>query len=488
MSGWDAIVIGGGSSGLIAAATLAKARQRTLLLEARNVFGGTSETPSSGEAISLSGFDPVLALDQHVIEELKLNLRYVTRDLPLVALRPEGHHIVVGRDAFRTARNLAWFSARDAQAWPHFRREVWALARAMRRLWWPQGTAAVPVPEHDTIEAMKYAGAAAWLGRWFESEALKAALAFDATEDGAAVNAPPSALILLWRLAQEMSGLQAAQAIVDDTNGGLAGAALRAALAAGAELRNSAPVTEILISAGRASGVRLANGETIDAGLVLSSLSRSVTQALLPIGAFGLSHPESAHAPPIGTARVLLSFDREPRFGDDLPTAARFVVADRIESLVAARDMSLAGAIPDELVFDAVPVAPRMSTAQYALLLRIRPVPIAPSGGWDAARAVLAARAVSALGTFDRSLKSAVVALRIATPQDVMREYGKGSSAATVERLLQPAGHRITTPVENLLLCGPDAEPVSDLAGRAARLAARRAVALAGAKKKAVLR
>jgi len=485
---WDAIVIGGGASGLIAAATLAKARQKVLLLEARAVFGGTSETPASGETISLSGLDPALALDQHVIEELKLSLRYAKRDLPLVALRPEGHHIVVGRDAFRTARNLGWFSARDAQAWPRFRREVWALARAMRKVWWPQGIAPIAVPEHDAIEAMKYAGALAWLGRWFESDALKAALAFDATEDGAAVNAPPSALILLWRLAQEMSGLQAAQSIIDDGNGGLAGATLRAALAAGAELRNGAVVTKILVRDGRASGVRLDSGETIEAHLVLSSLSRSVTRALAPTGAFGLSRSEVARAPSIGTARILLSFDREPRFGDSVPAAARFVVADRVDSLISARDAALAGQIPDELVFDAVPVTPRAPTAQHALLLRIRPVPLAPSGGWDAARAVLAARAVSALGTFDRSLKSAVVALRIATPEDLAREYGKGSSAATVERLLQPAGARIATPLDNLLLCGSDAEPVSEVAGRAARLAARRAIALAGAARKGVVR
>jgi phytoene dehydrogenase-like protein len=477
MSGWDAIVVGGGTSGLIAASTLARAHKRTLLLEARHVFGGTQETPASGEAVSLAGFDPVLALDKDVITELKLGLRFSVRALPMVALRSDGHHLVIERDAYRTARSLARVNARDAVAWPRFRREVSALARGMRRLWWPPGMADADLPERATVEAMKYSGAAAWLGRWFESEALKAALAFDATEDGAAVNAPPSALILLWRLAQEMSGLQGAEAVLDDSNGGLAGATLRAALASGAELRNGARVTKILVNGGRACGVRLASGETIDAAIILSSLSRSVTEGLLPTGAFGLSSDELGPGLPVGTARILLSFDREPHFGDGLPSSARFVVAERMDSFINARDVALAGHVPDELVFDAVPATPKTAAAKHALLLRVRPVPLSPLGGWDAARAVLAARAVSALGAYDRALKSAVVALRMATPEDMAREYGEGSSAASVGRLLQPAGARILAPVENLLLCGNDAEPVSEVSGRAARLAARLALA-----------
>ncbi len=477
--GWDAIVIGGGVNGLIAAATLARAKRKTLLLEARHVFGGTLETPANGDAVSLRGFDPVLALDQNVIDALKLGLRYAVRDLPTVALRPEGHHLVIGRDAYRTARSLARLSAQDAAAWPRLRREAYALARGLRRLWWAENASATALAEREPLEGMKYAGATAWLGRWFESDALKAALAFDATEDGAAVNAPPSALILLWRFAQEMSGLQAALSIVDDGNGGLAGATLRAAIAAGAELRNGARVTKILATGARASGVRLASGERIEAPLILSSLSRSVTEALLPAGAFGLSRCTRPHEPTIGTARLLLSFDKEPQFGDGLPPVSRFVVADRTESLIEARDMALTGRIPDELVFDATPVKPRTSsTAKHALLLRIRPVPVSPLGGWDAARAVLAARAVSALGVHDPALKSAVVALKIATPDDVLREYGEGSAVPTVSRLVGPFAPRLATPIPNLVLCGSDAEPVSEFSGRGARLAARYAMGL----------
>ena len=478
LSGWDAIVVGGGASGLMAAATLAKSGARTLLLEARNTFGGTSE--NGGDGASLAGADPLFALDAKMVSELKLGLKFATRDLPLVALRPEGRHLVLGRDVYRTARAIAAVSPADAAAWPRFRREAFALARAMRALWWPLSTAHVPLRERDTLAAMKFSGAAAWLGRWFESDALKAALAFDATADAAAVNAPPSALILLWRLAQEMSGLQAAQALMEGGGGMLIGASLAAAQTAGVDLRSNARVAQILVTGGRVGGVMLASGERLEAPLVLSSLPRRTTAHLSSPGAFGLSGcdtlaPESA----TGMARILLSFDRAPRFGDGVPTQARFVIADRVESLVNARDAALAGQLPDELVFDAVPVPPRAPSAKFALSLRIRPVPFKPAGGWDASRALLAARAIAALGVFDRSLKSAVVGLRIATPEDVAREYGPGGSAASLARVFASAGARIATPVENLLLCGSDAEPVSAIAGRAARLAARQGLAMA---------
>jgi len=43
-TGYDAIVIGGGVGGLVAAAYLARYRARTILFEARDCLGGCAET------------------------------------------------------------------------------------------------------------------------------------------------------------------------------------------------------------------------------------------------------------------------------------------------------------------------------------------------------------------------------------------------------------------------------------------------------------
>ena len=95
MSGsFDAVVIGGDAGGLAAAAYLAKAGLKTVLLE-------------KGEAVSALS-DPVLyALDPRVVRELRLfrhGLAFAFRDLSLVTLRAGSPPLSVPRDSRHPAR------------------------------------------------------------------------------------------------------------------------------------------------------------------------------------------------------------------------------------------------------------------------------------------------------------------------------------------------------------------------------------------------
>ena len=54
---FDAIVVGGGLSGLTAAAYLARGGQRVCLLEARDGFGGQTETIDIGDGFRASFAD-----------------------------------------------------------------------------------------------------------------------------------------------------------------------------------------------------------------------------------------------------------------------------------------------------------------------------------------------------------------------------------------------------------------------------------------------
>jgi phytoene dehydrogenase-like protein len=75
---WDAIVVGGGHNGLTAAAYLARAGQRVLVLERRERLGGacTLERPFDDDRFQVSPCAYVVGLlDQNVIDDLSLRKR-----------------------------------------------------------------------------------------------------------------------------------------------------------------------------------------------------------------------------------------------------------------------------------------------------------------------------------------------------------------------------------------------------------------------------
>ena len=75
---WDAVVVGGGHNGLTAAAYLARAGEKVLVLERRERLGGacTLERPFSDDRYVISPCAYVVGLlDDRVIQELELERR-----------------------------------------------------------------------------------------------------------------------------------------------------------------------------------------------------------------------------------------------------------------------------------------------------------------------------------------------------------------------------------------------------------------------------
>jgi phytoene dehydrogenase-like protein len=476
----DAIVIGGGVNGLVAAIYLAKAGQRVTLLEAQGHLGGFCRTAPLATGIAAPAFAHGFhALDPRVIRELRLarhGLRFAVRDMPLIGLRQDGKHVIAGRDSHLTARNLAAHSGADAEAWPRFRRDLFQSARIMRRLWWDADrNGKRPKP----LARMRRSSANAWLDIKFESDALKALLLFDATDNGLSPHDAGSSLPLLWRAAQEMCGLQGAVAMTAGGPGALVTALEAAARASGVSIRVDARVRALLVNKGKACGVELDSGESLGASLVLSSLPRAATlRELVRPGDTGFSRQDNADVSKIGVVKVLLAFDRLPAFGGgETPQQGRFVVAERPESLVEAHEAARSGKLPNELVFEfVVPTAsdPDLATGKQIVSALIRPVPVAPVGGWAPLKAPLAAKVVAALERFAPGTSRHVIAAKIFTP-DEMEHYGAAEANARRRPsvMLSDWRERAQTPISNLWLCGADVDAMSAVSGRAGRIAAR---------------
>ncbi|MGQ0742566.1 MAG: phytoene desaturase family protein [Alphaproteobacteria bacterium] len=491
-----AIVVGGSVGGLVAAAYLARGGMRVTLLEARNVLGGEAENaPLADGFVAPLVAHTLYALDPVVVRDLQLHrqgLAFVERDMPLVALRPGGRHIVIPRDAHAARSAIAAHAAADADGYVRFRREAMAIARRLRPLWTgalADGEASahaaaaalkLSAAKAAALESLSRMSAAAYLDRWLESDALKAALGFEVSADGFSPLEAGSALALIWRYAQESCGLQAAVSQPKGGPGALVQALTRAAEAAGAELRTGTAVRNILAENGAVRGVLLESKEVVEGATVLSCLPQLRTFELVPPAALGLGETAPVPAAAAGTAKMLLALNGLPPFvglGRDA-LRGRLIIAERPESAAEAKGAALAGRLPAELVMEAaVPSVadPSMSPqGQHVLSARVPYLPLLSQATWNARREVLAERVLATLESYAPGLRERIVKQELLTPSDIAARYGtQTAEAGGVQRLLTPCVARARTPLPGVYLCGASAEAVSAVSGCAGRVAAR---------------
>jgi phytoene dehydrogenase-like protein len=494
-NGYDAVIIGGGISALTAAGYLAQGGGRVLLLEATANFGGQAETIEFTPGFRAPKLTHVVyALDGRSARELRLaehGLRFSNPNMPLVALGPGGKHVTLPAAGRRGPAGFAEQASPDASAYRTFHDQAMRIARLLRPLW--GGVLACPrVRDGDDqiapligrlrlspgdarqFEELSRLSAAAYLDRWFESDVLKAALSFDVFPSHLSPQEAGSALVLIWRYAQDFTPHQGAVAQIQGGPGALAAALEAAARNAGAELRAWARVSAILVEKRRAVGVTLADGEMIRAGTVLSALdARATLLGLVPEDALGFGTasrlPEREK---LGTAQVLFALAGPPPFAglDADLLAARLVMAGRPETPAEAKSAALNGTFADGLALEiTVPTIadPSLAPAGRHVLSAILPyVPAKARGGWEAHREVVRKRVLTALEGFAPGLKDRVLAHGVVTPDEAK------PSEPPAARLLSSYEARMKTPIAGLYLCGETAEPVNAVSGRAGRLAA----------------
>ena len=119
---WDIIVIGGGHNGLTLACYLAKAGQKVLVLERREIYGGgvISQELIPGFTINTHAMNHHWLHIGPVYKDLELESygsRYVFPPVVSSHLWNDGKSITVYRDVSRTAAEIAHFSQADARTY-----------------------------------------------------------------------------------------------------------------------------------------------------------------------------------------------------------------------------------------------------------------------------------------------------------------------------------------------------------------------------------
>ena len=121
---YDAVIIGAGHNGLVAAAYLARAGRRVLVLERRETLGGCAVTEERWPGFRVSTAAYVNSLFRPVIiQELELRrhgFEMLPRSPSSFTPQPDGSFLLMGPDKAMTHREVSKFSSRDADALPRY--------------------------------------------------------------------------------------------------------------------------------------------------------------------------------------------------------------------------------------------------------------------------------------------------------------------------------------------------------------------------------
>src|SRR5688500_11472279 len=121
---YDAIIIGAGHNGLVAAAYLAKAGQKVLVLERRDVLGGCCVTEEVWPGFKVSTASYVNSLFRpEIIRDLELKrhgFEMLPRSPSSFTPFPDGRYLMMGPDKELTHREVSKFSKRDAESLPKY--------------------------------------------------------------------------------------------------------------------------------------------------------------------------------------------------------------------------------------------------------------------------------------------------------------------------------------------------------------------------------
>lgn len=514
---YDAIVIGGGHNGLVNAAYLARAGLRVVVLERRHLVGGATVTEELYPGFKYSEFSYVVSiLRPEIIQELAL-AKHGLKLLPLLSTLtplPNGDYLYRDDDHYRTLREIARHSPRDADAYSAYGRTMYFMAKAVKPIlgMTPPNPASLNPAElaklvslgtqlfglgrqnfHTFVKLMTMS-AAEFLQEWFEFDPLIATMSSSGIIGTfLGPRSPGTAYVLLHHYMGEIDGVFRAWGFAKGGTGGVAEAIAAAAQGLGAEIRTEASVATLITRGRQTAGVALENGDELTAPIVVSSLDprrtflQLVDPQLLPAG---LLEELKRFRFTGSSGKVNLALDAAPVFaawperGPHL--AGAISISPSVDYLETAYDQAKYGSFSSRPFIDIVipsVIDPEMAPpGKHVMSCFVQYAPYHLRGGdWDQQREAFGDAVIDTLAEYIPNLREIILHRQVLTPLDIERITGltegnifQGELSLSQLFFLRPAAGYADyrTPIRGYYQCGSASHPGGGITGAPGRLAA----------------
>jgi phytoene dehydrogenase-like protein len=515
---YDAIVIGAGHNGLVNACYLQRAGLDVLVVEKNGWVGGAATSRELTPGWLYSNCSYVCSLFRpEIMRDLELP-RFGLQVIPYeggAVFTEDGDYLASYRDHDAHRREFARWSARDAEAYERYARDVTRQCRFIQPLLMRTAPDPTSLKLRDLGELLylgrKFGGLTPaemaqtlrfwtmsisdFLDEYFETPVIKANLALSGII-GTALGpmSPGTAYVLLHHYMGEVDGSVGAWGYARGGMGAVTKALAESFQASGGTIRTGAEVDHVTVKGGKATGLVLAGGEEIKGKLVVSNADVKRTFLKL-VEEKELPEPFLRRVRNFkirgSSGKVNIALDSMPEFpalpADSPCLRGDMHFTDTVERMERGYDDWKAGRWSADPFLDMViptTLDPTMAPAGkhfMSCFVQYAPPKIDGRDWTDADRDAFAETVIAQIAAYSPGFRDRIVHMEVRTPREIEAEVGltEGNifqGELTFDQLLfnrpVPGYAQYRSPVGGLYMCGSSTHPGGGVMGAPGRNAA----------------